>query len=85
MKDTDFDRLDITGNAAREGIGDVSKAETGDAKTGAGDGVIIGIGEGAKAGIGGGALFGGEPEDSWLVTKKNSFTEPVLFWKGKTC
>lgn len=80
LRDTDFDTLDIMGEAAKGGIGDVSKSEIGDdAKTGAGDGVRIGIDDGAEAGIGGGALFGGEPEDSGFVTKKNSFAEPVLF------
>lgn len=48
-----------------------------------GDGAIIGDGDsdGAKRGTGGGALFGGEPEDSGSVTKKNSSLEPVTFWK----
>ena len=38
------------------------------------------MGDGAKAGAGGGALFGGEPEDSGFVAKKNSSTEPALFF-----
>lgn len=36
-----------------------------------------------KAGAGGGALFGGDPEESKSVTKKNSSPDPELFWNIK--
>jgi len=49
------------------------------AKDTTGDGAKTGFG--TEIGAGGGALFGGEPEVSGFVTKKNSSTEPVLFWK----
>ena len=36
-----------------------------------------------KAGTGGGALFGGDPDESKSVTKKNSSPEPELLWDVK--
>lgn len=34
-------------------------------------------------GIEGGARLGGDPEDSGFVTKKNSFSGPILLWSKK--
>lgn len=41
------------------------------------------MGEGVNMGTGGGARFGGEPERSGVVTRKNSSVEPILFWGKK--
>lgn len=37
--------------------------------------------DGATKGTGGGARLGGEPESSWLVTRKKSSLEPPLVCK----
>lgn len=73
LKDSDLDTFDKAGDEAKslggERIGAVATSVAG-VKTG---------GE-VNSGTGGGALFGGEPEDSGFVTKKNSPIDPVLFW-----
>lgn len=59
---------------------DLDTADTSGDDANIGGGVEMGIVGGVEKGTGGGALFGGEPEDSGFVTKKNSSADPPLFW-----
>lgn len=58
---------------------DLDTADTSGDDANIGGGVEMGIVGGVEKGTGGGALFGGEPEDSGFVTKKNSSADPPLF------
>lgn len=73
LKDCDLDTFDTSGDEAKSAGGE----RTGAAAT---SGAGVKTGGGVNSGTGGGALFGGEPECSGVVTKKNSPTDPVLFW-----
>lgn len=70
LRDCDLDKLDSSSACVELRDRDVDRFDK--------------MGNGTTTGMDGGALLGGEPEDSRFVAKKNSSTEPALFFSRGT-